>query len=344
MAMQKTKVVSRTIQASKEESPPALRIDDGKTNLSRAEWDETSELGEWEECFMNNCSEFNCPKWNLSKVKERARKSFYSSLNRESIFDPGVRVVRLLLLLYLPIATPLTTTGTTQPEDTMKANCFDNTAPPRWQASQGMEAIDFPPGEEIDRMVAQAMLELSAEEREKALQEIHGVVEVDEEDPDFMASCLDELDNYLAATKSGTAYELAEQMNYDYVSNNRFRTMFLRSTRYVPQDAAEKLIGFLDYKKELFGVENLVHDITLDDLSPDDRALMEVGYVQFGKTHDRNGRPILCLCEKVKLRYSKSAENSVRHEDCHPSLFVCFNVLNPVFYFLALFCDDYLYM
>eukprot|EP00980_Cylindrotheca_fusiformis_P015321 scaffold4282_cov112-Cylindrotheca_fusiformis.AAC.4 len=180
-------------------------------------------------------------------------------------------------------------------------------------------------------MVAQAMLELSAEEREKALEEIHGVVEVDEEDPDFMASCLDELDNCLAATKSGTAYELAEQMNYDYVSNNRFRTMFLRSTRYEPRDAAEKLIGFLDYKKELFGVENLVHDITLDDLSPDDRALMEVGYVQFGKTHDRNGRPILCTCEKVKLRYSKSAENSVRDEDCRPSLCEYFNVLNPVF-------------
>eukprot|EP00980_Cylindrotheca_fusiformis_P015328 scaffold4282_cov112-Cylindrotheca_fusiformis.AAC.11 len=223
-----------------------------------------------------------------------------------------------------------------QQGDTMKANCFDNTVSPRWQASQGMKAIDFPPGEEIDRMVAQAMLELSAEEREKALEEIHGVVEVDEEDPDFMASCLDEMDNCLAATKSGTAYELAEQMNYDYVSNNRFRTMFLRSTRYEPQDAAEKLIGFLDYKRELFGVENLVHDITLDDLSPDDRALMEVGYVQFGKTHDRNGRPILCTCEKVKLQHAKSAENSVRDDDFAIATFVGFNVLNAVFYFVFL--------
>eukprot|EP00980_Cylindrotheca_fusiformis_P015326 scaffold4282_cov112-Cylindrotheca_fusiformis.AAC.9 len=210
----------------------------------------------------------------------------------------------------------------------MKVNCFDNTVSPRWQASQGMKAIDFPPGEEIDRMVAQAMLELSAEEREKALEEIHGVVEVDEEDPDFMASCLDELDNCLAARKTGTAYELAEQMDYDYVSNNRFRTMFLRSTRYVPQDAAEKLIGFLDYKREMFGVEKLVHDITLDDLSPDDRALMEVGYVQFGKTHDRNGRPILCTCEKIKVQYSKSTENSVRDDDIPiPTYLIEYNII-----------------
>jgi hypothetical protein len=174
-----------------------------------------------------------------------------------------------------------------------------------------MEPLEFPPGEEIDRLVAQAMLELSAEEREKALEETHGVAEVDKEDPDFIASCLDDLDNCLAIRKEDTAYALAEQMSYEYVSNNRFRIMFLRATRYIPQDAAERIIQFFEYKKELFGAEKLVKDITLEDLSEDDLGPLEGGYIQVAPGKDMNRRPILIFCEKVKQLQVKKAENAV---------------------------------
>lgn len=175
-----------------------------------------------------------------------------------------------------------------------------------------MPSIAFPPGAEIDRLVAQAMLELTAEEREKALEELHGVVEVDKEDPDFMASCLDDLDNCLESMKEGTAYALAEQMSYEYVSNNRFRTMFLRATRYTPQDAAQRMVEFFNYKKDLFGAEKLVKNITLDDMSDDDLASLEGGYVQVSTTRDMNGRPILIFYEKIKQHLAKSGENAVR--------------------------------
>ena len=180
------------------------------------------------------------------------------------------------------------------------------------QRTTGTSNIKFPAGEEIDRMVAKAMLELSPQDRERALEELHGVVEVDDEDPSFIASCLDDLDNCLATMKQNTAYEEAERLSYSYVSNNRFRIMFLRSVRYVPQDAAERMIHFFEYKRELFGRDKLVTDLTLDDLHPEDRPIMEGGYIQVSPQQDQVGRPILFFFEKVKQQYARRAENAVR--------------------------------
>lgn len=176
-------------------------------------------------------------------------------------------------------------------------------------------------------MVSQALLELSPQDRERALEELHGVVEVDEEDPSFIATCLDDLDNCLAMIKAGTAYEEAEQMSFAYVSSNRFRMMFLRSVRYVPQDAAERMIHFFEYKKELFGRDKLVTNLTMEDLHPDDRLALERGYIQVSPFKDRVGRPILFFFEKIKQQYAKCAENIVRClgviGSCADAVFFC---------------------
>ncbi|CAJ1941327.1 unnamed protein product [Cylindrotheca closterium] len=174
--------------------------------------------------------------------------------------------------------------------------------------------LKFPACEEIDKMVAQAMLELSPQDRERALEELHGVVEVDTEDPSFISSCLDDLDNCLATTKANTAYAEAERMSHAYVSNNRFRMMFLRSVRYVPQDAAERMINFFEYKKELFGRDKMVQDLTFEDLHPDDRPTMEGGYIQVSPIKDQVGRPIIFFFEKVKQQYTQQAENAIRSQ------------------------------
>ena len=179
------------------------------------------------------------------------------------------------------------------------------------QCNNSNTKLKFPAEEEIDKMVAQAMLELSPQDRERALEELHGVVEVDAEDPSFIASCLDDLDNCLATIKHNTAYEEAERMSYSYVSNNSFRMMFLRSVRYIPQDAAERMIHFFEYKKELFGADKLVQDLTLEDLQPEDRPTMDGGYIQVSPKRDQVGRPILFFFEKVKQQYAKQAENAV---------------------------------
>jgi len=125
---------------------------------------------------------------------------------------------------------------------------------------------------------------------------------------------LDDLDNCLATIKANTAYEEAERMSYSYVSSNRFRMMFLRSVRYVPQDAAERMINFFEYKKELFGRDKMVKDLTFEDLHPEDRPNMEGGYVQVSPKHDQVGRTILLFFEKVKQQYTQQAENAIRSQ------------------------------
>ena len=168
---------------------------------------------------------------------------------------------------------------------------------------------DLPTPEEMDALISSEMCKLSVKEREKILEDVHGVGEVNEEDPSFISSCLDDLANHLLTRKQGTAYAIAESMSKQYVSDKDFYMMFLRAEEYDPSDAAERMIRFFELKKELFGVEKLVKDITLGDLSEDDMYSLESGCAQVSPRTDRAGRAILVFVQKI--RRFKRIENLV---------------------------------
>lgn len=159
---------------------------------------------------------------------------------------------------------------------------------------------DLPTPEEMDALISSEMCKLSVKEREKILEDVHGVGEVNEEDPSFISSCLDDLANHLLTRKQGTAYAIAESMSKQYVSDKDFYMMFLRAEEYDPSDAAERMIRFFELKKELFGVEKLVKDITLGDLSEDDMYSLESGCAQVSPRTDRAGRAILVFVQKIR--------------------------------------------
>jgi hypothetical protein len=171
----------------------------------------------------------------------------------------------------------------------------------------------IPPGiptlEEIDALIAREMNRMSLEEREKALADVHGIGEVEEEDGAFVSSCLEELEIHLQTIKQETAYALAEAMSRHYVSAQNFRMLFLRADRYAPKDAAERMVRFFELKKSLFGAEKLVKDITLDDLDEDDMDTLGTGCVQVSPLTDMTGRPIFVVL--LKLRRYKLVENYV---------------------------------
>ena len=79
--------------------------------------------------------------------------------------------------------------------------------------------------------------------------------------------------------------------------------MFLRADRYDPREAAERMIRFLDLKKELFGTQKLVKEITLDDFDEDDMETLRSGYMQVPPYKDMAGRTI--LVGMLKLRKMK---------------------------------------
>jgi hypothetical protein len=174
--------------------------------------------------------------------------------------------------------------------------------------------MQVPPGQptpdDIDSLIAMELNSLSIKEREKALEDVHGVAGVEEENPEFVNSSLKELGEHLNAIKKSTdAYFQAEAMSRDYVSNKNLRMMFLRADFYDSKEAAERMIRFFELKKYLFGVDKMVKAITLDDLNEDDLDALKSGYAQVSPYKDMSGRTIVVFMQK--LRRYKVAENVV---------------------------------
>lgn len=145
--------------------------------------------------------------------------------------------------------------------------------------------------QQIDDMLSKAMSGLSFDERQEQLEILHGVKPKVIEQEAFIDASLQQLESQLSRIKSGSVYEIAEQMDRTYVKNRAFRTMFLRASRYDIQDSAEKMIKFFEFKSQLFGTEKLVKDITLADMDEGDIAAIKSGVLQVcGK--DRCGRII----------------------------------------------------
>ena len=172
--------------------------------------------------------------------------------------------------------------------------------------------------QEVDRILAQDLHELSVEERNQAMFDLHGIIVLTPEEPAEIAQMLLTMEQEVrrivtthkntaptaaAAAPGGTgndldstlAYAVAECMSWEYVHDSKFRLMFIRADRYDPIKAAKRLVDFFDIKQTLFGREKLCKDITLMDLFEDDetRTCLESGYCQRSRYRDAGGRPIV---------------------------------------------------
>ncbi|CAJ1932603.1 unnamed protein product [Cylindrotheca closterium] len=164
---------------------------------------------------------------------------------------------------------------------------------------------------ELDADIAKSMHELSFQERQNVQEEIHGVSSTEPEMPERIAVCLNELDAHLGSMKAGTSWELAEGMNPAYVKNKDLRMMFLRAQKYDSKEAAAQIIRFFDVKADLFGNDMLAKDITIDDLSDDDKACLQNGSMQI-PSNDRAGRPILLYLPGLRAFNSLKSELRAR--------------------------------
>lgn len=166
--------------------------------------------------------------------------------------------------------------------------------------------------QDVAAFLGDAMTKLSVREREKALDDLHGVVKAsdDKEDADSARKWLEELDQHINEIKRGTIYEVAESMHRDYVTDRDFRMMFLRAVRYDPKAAAARIIKFLNLKQYLFGVKKLAKTISIDDLDDDDKACLRSGGYQLLPCTDTAGR--LILFAMPSLMVDKAFQNELR--------------------------------
>jgi hypothetical protein len=165
-----------------------------------------------------------------------------------------------------------------------------------------------------EQLIAQALGQLSLQEREKVFHDVHGVADEIPEELEFVARKVHETREALIKLKSSKphnsiteALKLAEKLRPDYVMNNqKFVLAFLRADRFDPNKAAGRMVRYLDWKLSLFGESKLCKDITLADLREDEMTMLKKGNFQILPQRDRSGRAVWVIL--VKDQTSPSAE------------------------------------
>lgn len=181
--------------------------------------------------------------------------------------------------------------------------------------NEALRALEPPPVDsnpETEALFAAELAKLSIHEREAMLSDLHGVADLQEEDAEFVARSLSDLDEalMLIPVLDKHAYELAKDLDPKYVNDDEFRLMFLRASSFDVKSAAEHMANFFEAKLDLFGPHKLAKEITCDDLDEDDLKCLESGYAQVLSGRDRAGRAILCLMPMI--REYKTLQNRVR--------------------------------
>jgi predicted Mrr-cat superfamily restriction endonuclease len=152
------------------------------------------------------------------------------------------------------------------------------------------------PQQDADALLAKEMAAMSVQEREKSLNDIHGVSDVMDEEPSFVRAKMEEMETELSkltSNKGKEAYMQAEAQNKEYVTCDKFLLKFLRAEMFNARLAAGTMVRFFDEKKKLFGPEKLTKEIKLWDLDKDDQTFLQSGVNQILPQRDRAGRRII---------------------------------------------------
>ena len=149
------------------------------------------------------------------------------------------------------------------------------------------------PQELSSNNISKKMHQLTVEEREHALQVIHGVSSDDciEETVDFLSEKLIQLEIELKKIPNKSYLELARKQSAEYVT--KVAIQFLRAKMFHVEKVAVRLVRFFDLKKTLFGTERLGKDLTFADLPKEDREAFEIGSIQLLPQKDRAGRAVV---------------------------------------------------
>lgn len=156
------------------------------------------------------------------------------------------------------------------------------------------ESASLPTSAEADYLVAQQLLRLSIQDRERVYHDLHGVSDAVQETPGLITRSLELLEMELQNLPEKVAYEAAKAMNPDYVHNQDYRLRFLRADLFDAKAAALRMARHFETKMELFGRDKLGRDIVQDDLDDITMSLLYSGIGHQLPQRDRAGR-VVCV-------------------------------------------------
>mmetsp|Transcript_35084 Transcript_35084/g.84971 ORF Transcript_35084/g.84971 Transcript_35084/m.84971 type:complete len:468 (-) Transcript_35084:1301-2704(-) len=147
--------------------------------------------------------------------------------------------------------------------------------------------------DEIDSIIAQQMMKLSVEDREKVYSDVHGVKEGKKENEEMIQDGLDSMQREIEKLQHKEAYDMACTKDQKYVESRSFQLAFLRADSFDARKAAIRFVRHFQVKLDLFGEEKLVMDIVQDDLDRDTMGALYSGTGQILDTTDSAGRCII---------------------------------------------------
>lgn len=167
----------------------------------------------------------------------------------------------------------------------------------------------------VDDLLSKELLELSIKDRTAIQEEIHGVkclalTETPEllEDALFKLAIALDNDEFIPPQKK-KAYRKSQELDKSYVNEKDFRLRFLRFTLFDAEEAAEKIVNFLEIAMELFGEFLLERAVRLSDFDNRELKYFREGEIQLLPFRDRSGRRILVNMNSLMPREDKNIYN-----------------------------------
>lgn len=149
-----------------------------------------------------------------------------------------------------------------------------------------------------DKDLAGEMNALTFQERQEIVEEIHGVVEVIPETPEFIDSKIKDMVESLEYIPSHEkdAWQRAVFLRPSLAHDRRWFLTCLRARRFKPREAARLLANYYENKRKLFGDELLPHRVTWKDLTPQEKHILagDRAYQVFSH-REKTGRPIVLI-------------------------------------------------
>lgn len=153
------------------------------------------------------------------------------------------------------------------------------------------------PGSEHEKFVAGLKLnELSLKERETVIEELHGVSDVVNEEPEVVQSCLQNIRQELNLDNTSTITDDTELLK------------FLRAESFDVKKAAHRFNQFAAFQKKLFGNQGRIR---YSDLTGEDIKFLQSGFMQLLPQRDRAGRAILICIGSLKQQLKTPVETDV---------------------------------
>ena len=175
-------------------------------------------------------------------------------------------------------------------------NCCEPLRPPLETMDQSLVPGDPAPVND-DPLLVQEFNAMTVQERERIYEEMHGIVHVIEETPEFVAEKLAAMRESMKKIPNTTkkALERAIFLRPSIQSDDKLHLMFLRAKKFDPLAAANVMVQHFENKLLLFGEDLLVKKITLECLTDREMDIMRKGSIKMLHHRESQGRVIFFM-------------------------------------------------